>query len=99
MRLELVRRAQHGRRDAGVVTRTARQVANLGPPPNQTIGITSRSCIDIDFTSMGTSQLTALLFLLSSFAEGKQVTITTEAARLDVDGNYIDAHDGKIVGR
>ena len=48
---------------------------------------------------MNTSQLTALLLLLASFAEGKQVTITTEAARLDIDGNYIDAHDGKIVGR
>jgi hypothetical protein len=27
----------------------------------------------------------------------KRVTIATDAARLDVDGNYIDAHDGKIV--
>ena len=27
----------------------------------------------------------------------RTVTIQTDAARRDVDGNYIDAHDGKIV--
>ena len=40
--------------------------------------------------------LTALL-LLTGAGSAKRVTIQTDAARLDVDGNYIDAHDGKIV--
>ena len=31
--------------------------------------------------------------------EAKTVTITTDFARVDVDGNYIDAHDGKIIVR
>lgn len=31
------------------------------------------------------------------FANAKTVTITTDAARRDVDGAFIDAHDGMIL--
>ena len=43
--------------------------------------------------------LCRLLVAASVFctSDANTVTITTEAARLDVDGNHIDAHDGKIV--
>lgn len=34
---------------------------------------------------------------LGSHADAKTVTIVTDATRRDVDGNYIDAFDGKIV--
>ena len=41
--------------------------------------------------------LLALLLSLAVAAGGKRVIIQTDAARLDAHGDYIDAHDGKIV--
>ena len=38
-----------------------------------------------------------LLGISLSAAAGRRVIIQTEAARRDIDGNYIDAHDGKIL--
>ena len=38
-----------------------------------------------------------LASLLAPPAEAKRVVIRNDAPRLDVDGNYLDAHDGCIV--
>ena len=35
--------------------------------------------------------------VLQPTVEGRIVTITNDIARRDVHGNYLDAHDGKIV--
>jgi hypothetical protein len=40
---------------------------------------------------------TLCLLLTCGQGEARTVTITTDAVRRDVDGNYVDAHDGKIV--